>query len=224
MEKYQKGFVNIILAVLIVVLVGALVYVTVINKPTATQQPQASDTQVVPPTGDTAQTPPPASQNRPGWKTYSGVGFEVQYPENTFAMVTLTSKILPPAYTTVYTGIKLVTPIAAAKLGKTECNYGQSGKTVVCAAEFEQGVTFFKVDSSASTLVSDLDQYAGKTNVMLAGKQTVKWSIGAEGEGADYYFYPLSQNTTLVIMRRYGTDGFPSLALFNQILATLVIK
>lgn len=87
----------------------------------------------------------------------------------------------------------------------------------------EGGVEFIKVNASVQSLTSSLDSSL-KTIVTLGGKQTVKWSIGAEGEGADYYYIPLNLNQTLVVARLYRFDGFPQQTLFSQVLATLVIK
>jgi hypothetical protein len=100
----QKGFANVVLIVLVVMLAGAVGYFA-LRKPTiepATSpvgnNVQPTQPQVTPPPVNTTQTSPPSSQtNKPGWKVYAGAGFEMQYPENTFAVVQVT-KQLPPDY------------------------------------------------------------------------------------------------------------------------------
>jgi len=162
------------------------------------------------------------SNETAGWKTYNGTNFEVQYSESTFALVQVT-KQLPPDYKSNYAGVKLISSARVSKLDKQECSYGESGLTFVCKAEMEGGIEFIQVNASTQSLTSSLDSSL-KTIVTLAGKQTVKWSIGAGDEGTDYYYIPLNSNQTLVVARLYRFDGFPQQTLFNQVLATLVIK
>lgn len=212
-----------VLVVLVIVLAGALAYALIL-KPSVSEKGQATSSEEVAELPiakpvKTTETAPVAATSA----FYNGDGFKFEYPTKTFAAVAVTDKVSPP-YKTDYTGIKLIATAAVSTLGKQECSYGQSGKIDVCTAEMQRGIAFFKIDVSASTLVSALDPYAGKTTVTLAGKQTVKWSIGAEGEGADYYFVPLTSSKTLVIIRYYDTEGFPQQALFDQVIATLVLK
>ncbi len=213
----QKGLANIFLIGIIVVLVGAVGYFAL--RKSATEP----NTQVTPLTVNTSQTPPPSSQtNKTGWKIYTDAGFEVQYPENAFGVVQIT-KQLPPDYKSNYAGAKLISSSRVSKLGKQECSYGESGLSSVCKAEMEGGIEFIQVNTSAQSLTSSLESSL-KTTVTLAGKQTVKWSIGAEGEGTEYYYIPLNSSQTLVVVRLYRFDGFPQQNSFDQVLTTLVIK
>lgn len=59
MHMNQKGFVNIVLIVLVVVLAGTLGYVTLVKKSAPTKQPQTSNSQ------NTQETPPPTTNNPP---------------------------------------------------------------------------------------------------------------------------------------------------------------
>ncbi len=75
----QKGFANIILVIVIVVLVGAVGYFAFVKKsePTA-QQPTPAPTQT-----NTAVSPTPTPKDETvGWKTYTNAqhGFEFKYP------------------------------------------------------------------------------------------------------------------------------------------------
>ena len=54
----QKGFANIILVVLVVVLFGALGYVTLLKKPASTEQSQLNNSKNTEPTTPSIQTPP----------------------------------------------------------------------------------------------------------------------------------------------------------------------
>lgn len=159
-----------------------------------------------------------------GLKTYrnEAYGFEVKYPENTFALFPITTK-LPREYKTNYSGLKLISTDRVNKIGKEKCYYGESDIPEICTAEMEGGIEFIPVNSSLQKLVSSLDDSC-RANVTVAGRQSVRWSIGAEGEGQDYYYIPLARNRTLVIIRQYRFDGFPKPDLFNQVISTLAIK
>lgn len=200
----QKSLVIIVLIVLVVLFAGATTYLA-LRKPTETPA-QYSSSQPI----------------KPGWKTYFGANFEVQYPENTFAVVQ-TKYPLPPDYKFDHDAIKLISLAKAGNLGKQECYYGESGLISVCNAEKEGGIEFLQVNASAQSLTSTIDSSL-KNTVTLAGKQIVKSSIGAGGEGTDTHYIPLNSNQTLIVVRHYRSDNFPQEALFNQVLATLVIK
>jgi hypothetical protein len=85
----QKGFANIILIIFVVVLVGALGYVTLVKKPAPVEQPQTNNnnsqnTQTItpPPSNNAVPQTPPTVNNTTSWKTYSSdlMGIEVKYP------------------------------------------------------------------------------------------------------------------------------------------------
>jgi hypothetical protein len=157
-----------------------------------------------------------------GWKVGVGVGFKFQYPKSTFALVKVISK-LPPNYKHSYSGLKLISSARISKLGKRECFYGQSDLPSICKAEMESGIEFIHVKASIQKLTSVLDDSL-KSTVTLAGRKAIKWSIGAEKEGSDYYYVSLNSNQTLVVVRVYRSDGFPKQDLFDRVLATLVVK
>ncbi|MBI5412434.1 hypothetical protein HZA43_04705 [Candidatus Peregrinibacteria bacterium] len=220
----QKESANTFLVILVLIFAGLAGYfafskpaVAPVVLPVNEPSPPA---QVLPPVVNTL--PPLVQTTKPGWKSYIGVGFEIQYPETTFAEVSVT-KPLPPEYQKNYTGTKLIDSTRIGMLGKQECAYGQSGLPSPCSAEMESGIEFFVADDSAENLTATLDSSL-KTPVTIAGKPSVKSSIGAEGEGADYYYIPLSVSQTLVAVRTYKNDGFPLQALVDEILASLTIK
>lgn len=205
----KQGFANILLIVLVIGLVGVLGYVVVVKKPAteAVPTPASSPNAQVTPGDETAN-----------WKTYSGEGFEVLYPADIFAVVPI-SKAVPPNYGTKHSGNKLISLSRVSKLGKKECSNGQTVNPVVCNADSEGGIEFILINTSAQNLTTTLDSSI-KSTVTIAGKEAVKYSIGAEGDGADYYYFPMSSNKTLVIARYYFSEGFLQEALFNQVLST----
>jgi len=161
---------------------------------------------------------------KPGLKTYrnEAYGFEVKYPEDIFALVP-TTMALPKDYKTNYRGVKLISEALVDMIGKEQCYYGESDFPHTCRAENEGGISFIPVNSSLQKLVSSLNDSC-RTNVTVAGRQSVRWSIGVEGAGLDYYYIPLAPNRTLVIVRLYEYGGLPKPDLFNQVISTLVIK
>ena len=102
----QKGFVNIILVVVIVILVGAVGYFAFVKKsepiaqqPTPTQTNNPTKTPVSPTPAMTSSPTPTPTASTANWKTYSISGYngyEFKYPQNS-TLVTgneLESKIL----------------------------------------------------------------------------------------------------------------------------------
>lgn len=160
------------------------------------------------------------TDERSGWKTYTDVYYEMKYPEKDFALFEISKSLL---LDNEYTGVKLISAARVEKLGKKECSYGQSGLTSLCTKEMEGGIEFILVDSSVPSLTSFLDSSL-TTMVTIAGKESIKWSIGAEGEGTDYYYISISPNQTLVVVRLYRSDGFPDKNLFDQVMNTLVLS
>lgn len=210
----------ILLIILLVALSGAVVYF-ISSKPqktanTTTDQAQQSQ-EVQTPTS----TPKSSGSN---WRTYRNeeYGFKIQYPQDIFDLVKIT-KSLPPDYKVNYDGVKLISLARASKLGKQECTYGGSGIISVCKAELEGGIEFIPINNSIQNLTSTIKN-SSKTTVVIGKKQSIKYSIGAEGEGADYYYIPLNSNRTLVAVRFYRFDGFPKPTLFEQILNTLLVE
>lgn len=81
----QKGFTNIILAVVIVILVGVVGYFAFMKKsePVA-QQPTPTPTQTNSPTKTPVSPTPTPKDETATWKTYSnaGLSFSINYPNN----------------------------------------------------------------------------------------------------------------------------------------------
>jgi len=82
MNIHQKGFANIVVIILAVVLAGALGYVTLVKKPAAPEQPTTSQNTPPPVVNNntTPQNPPPSEIAN--LKTYKNdtYGFEFKYP------------------------------------------------------------------------------------------------------------------------------------------------
>lgn len=128
-------------------------------------------------------------------------GFSFRYPAAVWTEVQATAG-LPGASGERHPAVKLLRPASAARLGKEACSYGQSGETVACTAEKEPGIAFFVADAPLETLRAPLDgSLVEKTQV--AGRDALRHSIGAEGEGIDWVLVPMKDRTLVVeILRR----------------------
>lgn len=85
----QKGFANIVLIVLVVILAGALGYVTLVRKPAPVEQPQTNNlpntqTTTPPLPNNTVSQTLPTANSTAGWKTYQNTkfNFKINYPNN----------------------------------------------------------------------------------------------------------------------------------------------
>ena len=152
----------------------------------------------------------------------------VSYSPTLFSEVH-TNVRLPRDYTVGHQGIKLIDPKYASKIGKKECSSGEvgevSGLMRLCTAENQPGITFLVLSDSINNVTSVFQDF-GTSDQVIEGKTFITSSIGAEGSGVAYYFYSLSSNKTLVIVRNIvENDTFiPSDAVFNQVISTLTVR
>src|SRR3989338_1336966 len=107
----QKGFVNIALVVLVVILAGTAGYFA-LRKPTAEKINAAVNneqpTQVLPTTSQT---------NTSEWKVYTGDNFSVKYPANIFTMFDV-RKYSGAQYKRKLTEVELISTSRASNIGK----------------------------------------------------------------------------------------------------------
>lgn len=126
---------------------------------------------------------------------------------------------LPPDWTSNVLGVKLLAPERAAMLEKADCSYGASGSVSRCNADMEAGLAFAALQVPFESLRADLPADQLKP-LALAGGQGVAWSIGAEGEGADYMLIPAREGS-LLIVRQFRESGNPDAAAVSEALASL---
>lgn len=244
MKNSQKGFVNIILVVLVVALAGTAGYFT-LRKPTAEKINSAVNNE------QTRQVPTTTSQsNTSEWKVYTGDNFSVKYPANIFTMFDV-RKYSGAQYKRNLTEVELIASSRASNIGKKECVYSSNGPKEICQLGFESGISFTETDGPISDYTSLIEGDGGvKTTVTIGGKQFVKSSrefpdctypkdangeeqkVCTDGTELDIYYIALNANRTLMIFRNVQgghyypkqLDGFPQEYLFNQVLSTLIIK
>jgi hypothetical protein len=127
---------------------------------------------------------------------------------------------LPPNWTSTVLGIKLLAPERAAMLEKADCAYGASGSVVRCNADQEAGLAFVSVTLPYQEFTSSLPADQVKP-LRLAGEQGVSWTIGAEGEGAEYIVLPGGERQSLLIVRQHRETGNPDPAAISSALNSL---
>ena len=244
----QKGFVNIALVVLVVILAGTAGYFA-LRKPTAEKINSAvnneQSTQVLPTTSQT---------NTSEWKIYTGDNFSVKYPANIFTMFDV-RKYSGAQYKRKLTEVELISSSRASNIGKKECAFsgllGEVSSNQLCELGRESGISFTETDGPISDYTSLIEGDGGvKTTVTIGEKQFVKSSrefpdctypkdangeeqkVCTDGTELDIYYIALNANRTLMIFRNVQgghyypkqLDGFPQQSLFDQVLSTLVIK
>ena len=107
-------------------------------------------------------------------------------------------------------GVKLLPVDRAAKVGKDSCMYGESGMSTTCNVASENGIFFGVIKTDIETALSGFGSLPMRM-VNIADVDVVQYSMGAEGSGVDYFFWPMSDNTTLVVARNYTTQFSPKI-------------
>ena len=114
---------------------------------------------------------------------------------------------LPGARDWPVEGDKLIPWERASQLGRPSCRYGLSGRTQVCSAEKEPGLTFAVIDRPLARLREQLPAALAEPTT-LAGRDGVGVVEEAEGSGASYILVPAGSQTIAVVRSwRKGSDG-----------------
>lgn len=126
---------------------------------------------------------------------------------------------VPPDWKSYVLGFKLIAPERARMLDRGKCIYGASDTPVPCNADQEAGLSFALLNVPYAALKAQLpaDQIEA---LHLAGVDGVRWSIGAEEEGAEYSLIP-SDAGTLLIVNQYRETGNPDGMAIAEALGTL---
>lgn len=176
----------------------------------------ASDSE--PPSEPPAEAP--AEQPAP-LQTVNGPGGRYAFRYDTTAFdLHAVEQALPPAYEAPVPVQKLIPVARAAQLGEEACRYGARGIVETCTADKESGIGVGVLPRAYEAVQGALDASLTEP-ATVAGRDGVRYAIGAEGGGAVYLFAPLPGDATLVVYRSYSADAGPSEAAFEAVRSTL---
>ncbi|MDP3934608.1 MAG: hypothetical protein Q8Q46_00040 [Candidatus Giovannonibacteria bacterium] len=209
----QKGFANIVLIVLVVILAGAVGYFALVKKsPTPTSETQTSNNlspQQTPPV-NTTQTPPPSSQtNNQGWKKYSGASLEFEYPslistKQEGETITLNHSIVYKH--TNPCNFKGDAP-PLDKLSDFGVSLMVSNKNLKDAVQTNEGSDYVVKNFFENNTLKLSEGFIDRFNAgSLNGFQITS---GAEGCGRYTYYFPMSSTKTLVVNRSFISEFSP---------------
>lgn len=129
---------------------------------------------------------------------------------------------VPPDWSRRADALKLVARDRAELIGKAECMYGLSGQAERCTAAKEAGLAFAFLETPFEELRGAIDDPAPR-EIAIAGRDRIRWEIGAEGEGADYILFP-ADGGTILIEHQYRTSGNPDDAAVEAVLESLAFE
>lgn len=212
----QKGFANIVLIVLVVILVGAAGYFALVKKSsTPTNETQSTNnlpSQQTPPTNTTQTTPPSPQTNNPGWKKYSDTSFEFEYPS--LISVKQERETITLNHSIVY---KHTNP----------CDFKGDAPPLEKLFDFGVSLIIFNKNLKDTLQSNEGSDYVVKNffenNTLKLSEGFIdKFSAGsmngfqitsgAEGCGRYTYYFPISSTKTLVVNRSFITEFSPVIA------------
>ena len=209
----QKGFANIVLIVLVVILAGAVGYFALVKKsptPTSETQPTNNLPPQQTPSVNTTQTPPLSPQtNNPGWKKYSDISFEFEYPS--LISVKQEEGIITLNHSIVYKhnspcDFKDDAP-PLEKLSDFGVSLMVSNKNLKDTVQSNEGSDYVVKNFSENNTLKLSEGFIDKFNVgSFNGFQITS---GAEGCGRYTYYFPMSSTKTLVVNRSFISEFNP---------------
>lgn len=202
-NQNQKGFTNVFLIAVVVIVVGVAGYFTLVKKSEPIiQQPTPTPALPTP-----TPTPSPTSTLSPdetaGWKTYTNTqyGFTFQYPS--IISVKQDGESITLSHSVAYTH-------------PNPCDFKGDAPPMDKLSDFGVSITVSNknlADTKKDSFVWSYDKF----NVgFLSG---FKGESGIEGCGLYTYLFPISENSTLVIKRAYVTEFKPIISDYQKYLA-----
>lgn len=153
-------------------------------------------------------------------------GYQFSYEKAKFALVQ--AQIMPPGSTTAVPGVKLIGADRTATLGKTGCVYGASKTQTTCSADLENGLYFGIIKSDLETALSGVKNPTQVKAVAINDVDVYQYTEDVKGSGTDFFFWPISDEATLLVARSYvGTStptNFDTMLLLNAMTFPGMVK
>lgn len=153
-------------------------------------------------------------------------GYQFSYEKAKFTLVQ--ASVAPLGTGASVAGVKLVDTVRAADLGKGGCSYGDASKQTTCTAEMENGIFFGIVKADLETALSGVKNPAQLKVVAINDTDVYQYTDDVRGSGTDYFFWPLSDDTTLLVARKYvgasAPTNFDTMLLLNAMTFPGMVK
>lgn len=187
--QFEKGFANIALVVVIVILLGVVGYFAFVKKlpPIAQQTPTPMSTQTKTPVPTPTPTPKGETAN---WKTYTNTkyGFEVKYPSDVFKLDEVSLALVH-------------------KLKSLHSYSLKDGSDLGLATDIS--LTFKPGPATCDYLENTLKIQSLGVPFTLGGIKGVSYEMGAEGEGVvDYCIKGNENKNVFAIERKFLNESY----------------
>jgi len=196
----QKGFANIVLVVVIVLLVGVVGYLTLVKKSPA-PTPTSTPTPATPPNNSSDNT-------NTNVKTYRGASFEFQYPS------TLSLSVQ---------GESVALTHSVAYRHPDPCDFKGDGQPLGKITDFSVSLRMFNLGLKDTVKANETDYLMNEffsSNTLKTSPgfidefsvnslQGYRVTSGVEGCGRFTYYFPISTNKTLFVSRAFISEFQP---------------
>lgn len=135
-------------------------------------------------------------------------GYQFSYEKAKFVLVQ--ANLSPLGAKVPVAGVKLIAADRAASLGKSGCSYGDASKQTTCNADLENGLFFGIIKADLETALSGAKNPAQLKAVAINDTDVYQYTDDVKGSGTDYFFWPISDDTTLVVARSYVGASAPT--------------
>lgn len=135
-------------------------------------------------------------------------GYQFSYEKAKFTLVQ--ANMSPLGAKTAVAGVKLMDTTRAADLGKGGCSYGDASKQTTCNADLENGLFFGIMKTDLESAFAGMKQPEMLKVVAINDTDVYQYTEDMKGSGTDYFFWPLSDNTTLLVARTYVGNSAPT--------------
>lgn len=149
--------------------------------------------------------------------------YSFRYSADKFVVRTIMQHLPPDNSDPPDSVVKLIPRERVDLLGREECMYGLRGIVELCTAQKEDGIGIAVISESLASIEAKLDPTVTDP-VEVAGRQGIRYAIGAEGFGGTYYFIPLGEYRTAVVYRTYSPQTLVTENDLQRVLSTITFN